>query len=105
MLLLLLLSMSMSCRWYTKHCCVVLVGVHDKSLCCMFSVADIVEMNLDMTPEEIDIFVSATMSQVSNGGETISYDQYNAYAQNNREKFQAEMTVKIKERCMGGTVH
>jgi len=67
--------------------------------------ADIVEMNLDMTPEEIDIFVSATMSQVSNGGETISYDQYNAYAQNNREKFQAEMTVKIKERCMGGTVH
>ena len=72
--------------------------------CCMFSVADIVEMNLDMTPEEIDIFVSATMSQVSNGGETISYDQYNAYAQQNREKFQAEMTVKIKERCMSGTV-
>jgi hypothetical protein len=33
------------------------------------------------------------------------WSEFSATSQNNREKFQAEMTVKIKERCMGGTVH
>lgn len=57
-------------------------------------------MNLEMTTDEIEILVNATMQQLSNGTESITYDQYIAYAQKNREKFQAEMTVQIKHRLI-----
>lgn len=53
-----------------------------------------------MTTDEIEILVNATMQQLSNGTESITYDQYIAYAQENREKFQAEMTVQIKHRLI-----
>ena len=53
-----------------------------------------------MTTDEIEILVNATMQQLSNGTESITYDQYIAYAQKNREKFQAEMTVQIKHRLI-----
>ena len=66
--------------------------------------ADLVEMNLDMTPEEREILIKATLKQYheygDGEGDSISFDQYNAYAQENREKFQAEMTVKIKKRLL-----
>ena len=66
----------------------------------IYILADIVEMNLEMTTDEIEILVNATMQQLSNGTESITYDQYIAYAQKNREKFQAEMTVQIKHRLI-----
>ena len=63
--------------------------------------ADIVEMSLDMNQEEIDILIDATMKQVSAGADTISMDQYMTYAEANRDKFQAEMTVNVKRRLIG----
>ena len=63
--------------------------------------ADIVEMSLDMNQEEIDILIDATMKQVSAGADKISMDQYMTYAEANRDKFQAEMTVNVKRRLIG----
>ena len=62
--------------------------------------ADLVEMSLDMNQEEIDILINATMKQVSEGASTISFDQYMAYAEANKFKFQAEMTVNVKQRLI-----
>jgi len=63
--------------------------------------ADIVEMSLDMNQEEIDILIDATMKQVSAGADKITMDQYMTYAEANRDKFQAEMTVNVKRRLIG----
>ena len=62
--------------------------------------ADLVEMNLDMTPEEIEILLNATMGQVSGGADSITFDQYMAYAQANKDKFSKEMTVNVKQRLL-----
>ena len=65
--------------------------------------ASLAETDLDMTDEELNILVNATLKQVSGSDASssdgsITYDQYMQYAQLNRERFQSAMTVNIKQR-------
>ena len=62
--------------------------------------ADLSEMALDMTEEEVGILLNATMAQVSGGADTISFDQYMAFANANKAKFSREMTVNVKQRLI-----
>jgi hypothetical protein len=72
--------------------------------------ASLLETDLDMTDEELDILVNATLHQVStssSGGSdtttSISFDKYMEYAQSNKDRFQSAMTVNIKQRISRST--
>ena len=66
--------------------------------------ASLAETELEMTDEELDILVSATLKSTgSSATGSITYDQYMQYAQLNRERFQSAMTVNIKQRIARST--
>ena len=61
--------------------------------------ASLSETDLDMSTEELEILVNATLKQVApDASGAITFDMYMSYANANKERFQSAMTINIKQR-------
>ena len=61
--------------------------------------ASLSETDLEMSADELEILVNATLKQVApEGSDGITFDTYMAYATANKERFESAMTINIKQR-------
>ena len=61
--------------------------------------ASLSETDLEMSADELEILVNATLKQVApEMPDGITFDMYMAYATANKERFESAMTINIKQR-------
>ena len=61
--------------------------------------ASLSETDLEMSADELEILVNATLKQVApEMPDGITFDMYMSYAMQNKERFESAMTINIKQR-------